>query len=142
MTGLDNYQGSGGQESDKPSPRVLLMDDEEAILRVTGKLLGYLGYDVELAREGAEAVEAYHQAREAGRPFDLVILDLTVHGGMGGQEALQRLRQIDPGVRAIVSSGYRTDPVVSDYESHGFSGAASKPYQLDDLRRAIDEAMA
>ena len=142
MTGLENYQGSGGQESGKPSRRVLLMDDEEAILRVTGKLLGHLGYDVKLAREGREAVEASRQALESARPFDLVILDLTVHDGMGGEETLRELRQMDPDVRAIVSSGYRTDPIVSDYESHGFSGAASKPYQLDDLRRAIDEAMA
>ena len=122
--------------------RVLLMDDEEPIREMARFLLNRLGFQVELAADGAEAVRIYQTAQDGGQPFDLVIMDLTVPAGMGGQEALERLRQINPGVKAIVSSGYSSDPVLANYRSHGFRGMVAKPYQLDDLTRALREALA
>jgi PAS domain S-box-containing protein len=121
--------------------RVLLMDDEEPIREMARFLLNRLGFEAELAADGAEAVRMYQTAQSGGQPFDLVIMDLTVPAGMGGQEALERLRQINPDVKAIVSSGYSSDPVLANYRSHGFRGMVAKPYQLDDLTRALREAL-
>lgn len=101
------------------------------------RLLSRLGYVVETAADGAAAVERYAAAKESGRPFDLVIMDLTIPGGMGGKEALRELKRIDPGVKALVSSGYSNDRVMSDYERHGFLGVVAKPYDLAELSQVI-----
>ncbi|HTT55661.1 MAG TPA: PAS domain S-box protein, partial [Opitutaceae bacterium] len=122
--------------------RVLLMDDEETIREMARFLLGRLGFEVEVAGDGRDAVREYQRAREAGRPYDLVIMDLTVPGGMGGQEALAELRRIDPAVKAIVSSGYSSDPVLANFRQYGFRGVVAKPYQLDDLTRVLREVLA
>jgi len=121
--------------------RVLIMDDDDAVREVTAGMLESLGYSVEVATDGARAVEAYTRASDDGRPFDVVVLDLTVRGGMGGREAMKRLLELDPDVRAIVSSGYSTDPVMADYRHHGFRGVAAKPYSAADLARTIEEVM-
>ena len=122
--------------------RVLLMDDEETIREMARFLLGRLGFEVAVADDGRAAVRQFAQAREAGRPFDLVVMDLTVPGGMGGQEALAELRKIDPAVKAIVSSGYSSDPVLANHRKYGFSGVVAKPYQLDELTRVLREVLA
>jgi two-component system, cell cycle sensor histidine kinase and response regulator CckA len=124
-----------------PSPRgrgrILLMDDEELVRRAAGRILTRLGFDMTAARDGAEAVTLYESALETGMPFDAVIMDLTVPGGLGGKEAVSRIRRIDPGVRAIASSGYSNDPVMADFRLHGFAGALPKPYQVDDLGNTL-----
>ena len=117
--------------------RILIMDDEEAVSEITGQMLTRLGYDVEIAGDGAAAIERYITARKQQRPFDVVIMDLTIPGGMGGKEAIRKLREIDPGVRAIVSSGYSNDPVMADYHQYGFTAVAVKPYKMRDLSRII-----
>ncbi len=117
--------------------RVLLMDDEEIVRTVAKKMLQHLGYEVELTSEGEEAVNAYRRAREAGRPFDVVILDLTVPRGMSGKDAIARLRAYDPEIRAIISSGYPNDPAVADYREHGFIGVMNKPYELRQMEAAL-----
>lgn len=117
--------------------RILLMDDEAPVRAVGGGLLGRLGYEVTSASDGEEAVRLYTQAHTAGTPFDLVILDLTVPGAMGGRECLERLRQLNPNVKAIVSSGYSTDPVMADHAAHGFRGVIAKPYELRDLSDTV-----
>jgi two-component system, cell cycle sensor histidine kinase and response regulator CckA len=117
--------------------RVLIMDDEELIREATGALLEHLGYRYESARDGAEAVERYREAMQRNDPFDVVILDLTVHGGMGGHESLARLREINPEVKAIVSSGYFHDPIVANHRAHGFSGIVSKPYTIDEMSEML-----
>jgi PAS domain S-box-containing protein len=122
--------------------RVLLMDDDEMILSTVCEMLARLGYDAEGATNGPEAIELYQEACESGTRFDAVILDLTIRGGMGGREVVARLRGIDPEVKAIASSGYSNDPVMADFEAHGFVGVIPKPYDVrslsDVLKRAVE----
>ena len=117
--------------------RVLVMDDEEMVREVLSRALSLAGYEVELTGNGAEAVELYQKARESGRAFDAVILDLTVPGGMGGKEAIKKLLEIDPEVKAIVSSGYATDPIMADFKKYGFSAVVTKPYSVGELERTL-----
>jgi len=109
------------------------MDDEESILDVTREVLTFLGYEVALAREGDEAIRLYQEGTTAGMPYDVVILDLTIPMGMGGEETMRKLKELDPSVRGVVSSGYSQDPNVENYRAHGFSGVLSKPYKIKDL---------
>ena len=124
------------------SARVLVLDDEEAICMIVNCALTDLGYAVTETSDGEAALAAYRTAMEAGEKFDLVISDLTIPGGMGGQETIRRLLELDPEVRAIVSSGYANDPVMSRYEDFGFSGMIAKPYELDALGRKVAEVLA
>jgi CheY-like chemotaxis protein len=119
--------------------KVLLMDDEQIILDVTLEVLQFLGYEVQFARDGTEAVALYTREKSAGVPFDVVILDLSVPDGMGGKEALVRLREVDPAVKAIVSSGYTNDPCVIDYAGAGFSGKLAKPYKINDMKQVLEQ---
>ena len=117
--------------------RVLFMDDEEPIRRLAGRLLSRLGLGVVYATDGLEAVGLYREALLANQRFDLVILDLTVPGRVGGREAMSLLLGLDPRVRAIVSSGYCSDPIFANYEQHGFRGMVPKPYEVDALARVV-----
>jgi CheY-like chemotaxis protein len=119
--------------------KVLLMDDEQIIVDVTLEVLRFLDYEVMFAREGAAALELYKQEKESGAPFDLVILDLSVPEGLGGKDAIALLKAYDPGVNAVVSSGYTGDPVVVEYERYGFSGVLSKPYKISDMREMLEK---
>jgi len=121
--------------------RVLIMDDEEMIREIVGEMLNLIGYEFEFASDGAEAIEIYKRAKEENRPFDAVILDLTIPGGMGGREAIEKLVSVDPGIRAIVSSGYSDDKVMSEYEKYGFKGVLSKPYTIEGLSKALQEVI-
>jgi len=117
--------------------KALVMDDEEIVREVAGQMLSYIGYEAEFARDGAEAIELYVDAKESGRPYAVVIMDLTVPGGMGGKEAIRRLRVIDPDVQAIVSSGYSNDPVMANFEEYGFNGVVAKPFRIQELSAAL-----
>jgi PAS domain S-box-containing protein len=121
--------------------KILVMDDEEAVREVVGNMLKFLGYKVEFARDGTEAIELYKKAKESEKPFDAVILDLTVPGGMGGREAIQKLLEIDPKVKAIVSSGYSNDPIMSDFKKYGFRGVVAKPYKVKELSEELHKVM-
>jgi CheY-like chemotaxis protein len=121
-----------------PRGRVLVMDDEPLVLEMSGAVLRQLGYAVTLSRSGAEAIVKYQIGLDTGTRFDAVILDLTVPGGPGGVETLARLREIDPGVRAILSSGYTDHPAVTNWASAGFAAFIAKPYSL----KALEELLA
>jgi PAS domain S-box-containing protein len=120
---------------------VLVMDDEPELRETVGAMLRRLGYAVELVENGARAIERYRESLRNNRPFDVVIMDLTVPGGMGGREAMIMLKELDPGVRAIVSSGYANDPVMADYARYGFKGVAAKPFNLKQLGDSIAAAL-
>ncbi len=117
--------------------RILFMDDEEPIRTIAEALLKRLGFEVTTVCDGDETVRVYAEGRRSERPFDLVIMDLTVPGGMGGKAAMAELIKIDPQVKGIVSSGYSSDQVMSNYQAYGFKGMVPKPYKLIDLAKAI-----
>jgi two-component system cell cycle sensor histidine kinase/response regulator CckA len=121
--------------------RILVMDDEEPIRDMAMAILSMLGYEVDAAKDGDEAFDLYRSAKDSGSPYTAVILDLTVPGAMGGRETLPRLIEIDPEVRAIVSSGYSNDPVMSNYKSYGFSGVVAKPYTPEELSQTLDRVI-
>jgi len=121
--------------------KILVMDDEEIIRDSVTEILEEAGYRVESAKHGTEAVRLYKKAEAKGEPFDVVILDLTVRGGTGGKEALKKLLKIDPQVKAVVASGYSTDPVMSDFKQYGFSGCIVKPYKISELYSIIQRVM-
>lgn len=121
--------------------RVLLMDDEPAILKFMQRVLSDLGYDVVATADGDSALQLANSARDAGAPFDLAILDLTVPGGMGGRECLAQLRARDPDVRAIAASGYSTDPIMCEPARHGFAGVLAKPFFPLELANVVAQAM-
>jgi two-component system cell cycle sensor histidine kinase/response regulator CckA len=122
--------------------KILVMEDEQMLRNLTGQMLNRLGYEAELVENGDEAIESYEEAMDSGEPFDAVILDLTVRGGMGGKNAIQKLKEMDPKIKAIVSSGYSDDPVMTDWRRYGFGGAVFKPYRKDDLRMALRRLLA
>ena len=122
--------------------RVLVMDDEGTILRVTAALLKRMGLEATVVSNGDDAVRAFAEARDAGRPFGLLIFDLTIPGGMGGQAAIEIIRQTDTEVPAIVSSGYLNHPVMADFASHGFQAMITKPYVVNDLARTVQHVLA
>jgi len=121
--------------------RVLVVDDEPIVREVAGEMLRTMGYEVAYAGDGNEAIKAYTQARQAGGPFHAVIMDLTMPGGMGGRETMEKLREIDPDVKTIVSSGYSHDQVMANFRDFGFAGVVSKPYKPSELGKTLHEVL-
>lgn len=129
---------AGGSNSRSPfRARVLFMDDEAPIRTMAVIFMERIGYECDVAADGAEAVRKYEEAMHSGRKYEVVIMDLTVPGGIGGKEAMARLLQIDPTVCAIVSSGYSRDPVLANYRSFGFQAILPKPYGLEQLTKVM-----
>lgn len=121
--------------------KILLMDDDSAIREVAKLILERLGYTVTGTTKGEDAIAVYKEAMGTEREFDVVIMDLTIPGHMGGKDAIKELLKIDPNVCGIVSSGYSTDPIMSDFESYGFSSVVEKPFRVEELSRAIQTVM-
>jgi PAS domain S-box-containing protein len=122
--------------------RILIMDDEETLRNFVARMLKKAGYEVSAASDGVEAVELYEQAEKSGEAFDVVIMDLTIPGGAGGKETIQRLLKIYPDSKAIVSSGYSDDPIMSNYKDYGFKAVVEKPYSINELTRTIEDVIA
>jgi len=122
--------------------RVLVMDDEAIIQEILLAMLNKLSYETEIASTGEEAVELFRKAHESGRPFDAVIMDLTIPGGMGGEEAIKHLYAIDKGVRAIVTSGYSDDPIVTNCRDYGFGDAIIKPFNIQKLSASLQNILS
>ncbi|UCH98233.1 MAG: response regulator [Candidatus Aminicenantes bacterium] len=128
------------KEVEPPAPKkkkVLVMDDEDSIREIAKELLEFLEYEIVEAENGEEALELYRSAIERGDPFEAVILDLVTPSGMGGKECVQKLLEIDPNVKAIVSSGYSDDPVITHYQDYGFCGVLPKPYKIHELKEVL-----
>jgi len=119
--------------------KILLMDDDAEIRTVTGNLLKSIGCDVTHAADGRAAVEFFKEAVESGQPFDAVLLDLVISGGVGGKEVIKSLRAIDPLIKAVLCSGYITDPIVTSYREYGFDNVLTKPFTRDELKEVLDE---
>ncbi len=122
--------------------RVLVMDDEKMIRKVAGDMLHLLGYEAEFAADGHEAIALYAKEMESGEPFAAVILDLTIRGSMGGKEAVKKLLELNPQVRAIVSSGYSNDRVLANHCAFGFVGVVAKPYRLEELGEVLSQVIS
>ncbi|MCD6261987.1 MAG: response regulator [Deltaproteobacteria bacterium] len=131
-----NKKTIGGKE------RILIMDDEENLRVLVGEMLESIGYKVSLAKDGEEAIESIRFASKSDNPFDAVILDLTVPGGIGGKDVIKELRKISPESKAIVSSGYTNDPVMLNFREYGFNEVIAKPYQLGDLSEVLHKALS
>lgn len=121
--------------------RILVMDDEEIVRDIAREMLTEIGHEVVSAKDGAEALQLYQHAIDSNMPIDLIIMDLTIPGGMGGKEAMKQILAIDSEARAIVSSGYSNDPVMANFAAHGFCAAIVKPYKLNDLRKIIHQLL-
>jgi PAS domain S-box-containing protein len=121
--------------------RVLVMDDDAELRDLACECFAHFGFQCDVTEHGAAAVERFVDARREGRPYALVVLDLTVPGGMGGLEALRHMRAVDPHVRAVVSSGYSDDPVLARYAEHGFAAAMQKPWALPELEKVLAEVL-
>jgi len=122
--------------------RVLVMDDMPELRQLYRQALVTLGYEPAVASDGEEAVRLYREALAGGCPFACVIMDLTVPGGMGGTAALAELKRVDPGVRAIVASGYSNDPALEDFQAAGFAGRLAKPFTFSEMGRVVEEVLS
>jgi len=123
------------------SGRILVMDDDEFVLTVTGEALSHAGYHVGYAYDGDEAIEMYLTARASGAPYDLIIMDLTIPGGMGGEEAINKLLEIDSNAKAVAASGYAHGSLMSDFKTYGFCGVLSKPFSISELCELVDRVI-
>jgi PAS domain S-box-containing protein len=121
--------------------KIMVMDDEEMVRDIAKAILVVLGHDVILAANGDEAVELYKKECDSGKPFDIIIMDLTIPGGMGGESAVQEILAINPEAKVIVSSGYSNDPVMAHYQDYGFSAAIVKPFEVQDIMNAINKLL-
>lgn len=130
-------EGPVPSEVQPGAERILVMDDEEGLRALLKSLLTSLGYDVETARDGAEAIALCEDANVAGRGFDAALLDLTVNGGMGGIEAVAHLKELDPSLKLVVSSGYSDATVMSNFRKYGFDDVLSKPWRIAELSQVL-----
>ena len=137
LSHCDHKEEQGCPHEGKGS--VLVMDDEEIIRDLLCEMIVGMGYRAEKARHGHEALERHRKAKHEGQPYDIVIMDLTIPGGMGGRETIAEIRKTDPDIRAIVSSGYSNDPIMADYKSYGFDGVLKKPFRIEDLQDILNE---
>ncbi|MBA3011851.1 MAG: response regulator [Proteobacteria bacterium] len=119
--------------------KILVMDDEHHILTITQKMLEKFGYSVVLAETGQEAIDRYCEACEQKAPFSMVIMDLTIPGGMGGEDASKKILELDPHACIVLSSGNSNNPVMSNYKAYGLKGVIPKPYRLAELKKTIDQ---
>jgi len=127
------------ENASKFKGNLLLLDDDPIIQRTLSIILTRLGFKVEISQDGEEAIRKYLKAINNNKKFSLVIMDLTIPGGMGGKEAIKKILKIDPSVKAIVSSGYSNDPIMTNYKEYGFIGVLSKPYTVNQLKELLQK---
>ncbi len=125
----------------KQKAKILIMDDDKMICDLVFKMIQHIGYSCEIVNDGEEAIKQYTQAMKKNDPFDLVIMDLTIPGGMGGKEAVNEILAIDPLAKVIVSSGYAIDPVMANFAEYGFINCITKPYTITNLKRILNTVL-
>jgi len=128
-------------EQRKSAARILLLDDEPQVRQVISAMLGRLGHKITGTGDGKDTLKEYERAMREEKPYDLVIMDLTIPGGMGGKETIAELKKLDPKVKAVVASGYSQDPILSEHDRFGFCGVVNKPFRMDDLIRTITQVL-
>ena len=147
--GADPLRHASASPSSSPLPapsrpgrgRILVMDDDPLIRSFLQALLPHLGYDIQVTQDGVEAVAAYRHGLTTGPPFDAVILDLTVPGGTGGQDAMIQLLTLDPQARGIVSSAYAQEPVMANFRQYGFCAVMAKPYTIAEVSAILQQVL-
>jgi DNA-binding NtrC family response regulator len=117
--------------------KILFMDDEDIILQVTSLMFNSLGHEIKCVKNGEEAVSIYQQSVNEGAPYSLIILDIRVPNGMGASETLKKLKEIDPSVKAVVTSGNPSDDIMIDYHEYGFKGSLVKPFSISLLSELL-----
>lgn len=127
--------------STKCDGRILVLEDNEAIIKTLRYILNKSGFEAEYSMDGTEAIQIYKKAMKSGQRFDAVMLDLTIPGGMGGKECIEKLKGIDPNIKGIVCSGYSDGPVIANYEKYGFCDVISKPYKVHEIREKLSKAI-
>ena len=133
-----SLSSSGGMPKAGPKRRILLMDDEQMILDIVSRMLRHLGYGVITCVDGSQAIAAFAKAKSQGEPFDVVMMDLVIPNGVGGQDAVHTIKKIDPGAKVIASSGHLEHPVMQDHKKFGFNAVLEKPYKLEKLQQVIE----
>jgi two-component system cell cycle sensor histidine kinase/response regulator CckA len=139
---IASFNSNEPEHRQSVSAHILVVDDEEAIRQLSSDMLKSFGHSVITAGDGEEAIEKYIAADKGNDPFDVVIMDLTIPGGMGGKEAVEKLLAIDSEARIIVWSGYSTDPIMANYVEFGIKGRIVKPFQMRDLEKEISQVLA
>ncbi len=122
--------------------RILLMDDEQMILDIVSRMLGHLGYEVTTCTDGSQAIAAFAKAKSHSEPFDIVMMDLVIPNGVGGQDAVHTIKKIDPSAKVIASSGHLDHPVMRDHKQFGFNAVLEKPYKLEKLQQVIETVLS
>lgn len=121
--------------------KILVMDDEEVVRTVTRRMLAQCGYEADFAKNSSEAIDMFKQSKVSGEPYNAVIIDLVIAGGIGGEETIKKLLEIDPKVRAIVSSGYSNDPILVNFRKYGFKSMLPKPYRLEEISQVLKKVI-
>ncbi len=136
--GLPKLTGTSALPMPGHKRRILLMDDEQMILDIVSRMLGHLGYEVTTCTDGSQAIAAFAKAKSQGEPFDVVMMDLVIPNGVGGQDAVHTIKKIDPGAKVLASSGHLEHPVMLDHKKFGFNAVLEKPYKLEKLQQVIE----
>jgi PAS domain S-box-containing protein len=139
--GAPRITASGGLIKPPQKRRILLMDDEQMILDIVSRMLGHLGYEVTTCTDGSQAIAAFAKAKSHSEPFDVVMMDLVIPNGVGGQDAVHTIKKIDPNAKVIASSGHLEHPVMQDHKKYGFNAVLEKPYKLEKLQQVIEAAI-
>lgn len=138
---MNTSPASPDKETVQPHGKIMVMDDDEMVRTIAEAMLMHLGYESELAADGEEAVGLYQKALPTGTEADLIIMDLAIPGGMGGEVAVKEILALNPEAKVLVSSGYTDDPIMADYTAYGFCGAIAKPYQIQEFYTTIQKIL-
>jgi len=125
-------------QKNETKKKILVMDDEDMVGEIACQMLRFMGFEAFWVANGAEAIQEYSRQKDAGQAYSAIIMDLTIPGGMGGQEAIIEILAIDPAAKAFVSSGYTNDPIMVHYKDYGFVGVIAKPFDIAAVQQILN----